>query len=130
MNTNIFNLSIQNLSRLTLILPLFFVTFITYANITKKDHPKLILQITVDQLRGDMPSRYLDKMGKGGFNYLLKEGVVYKDAHHNHANTETIVGHATLATGALPSVHGMIGNVWYDNKLDRLVYNIEDADYP
>jgi len=92
--------------------------------------PKLILQITIDQLRGDMPERYLSRMGQGGFNYLLKKGVVYKDAHHNHANTETIVGHATLATGALPSVHGMIGNVWFDNKQDRLVYNIEDADYP
>jgi predicted AlkP superfamily pyrophosphatase or phosphodiesterase len=92
--------------------------------------PKLILQITVDQLRGDMPTTYLDRMGKGGFKYLLSEGVVYKDAHHNHANTETIVGHATLATGALPAVHGMIGNVWYDDKLKRLVYNVEDSRYP
>lgn len=96
----------------------------------KVDKPKLILQITVDQLRGDMPTAYLEKMGKGGFRYLLDEGIVYKDAHHNHANTETIVGHATLATGALPAVHGMIGNVWFDDKLQRLVYNVEDADYP
>lgn len=92
--------------------------------------PKLVLQITVDQLRGDMPTAYLAKMGKGGFRYLLNEGVVYKDAHHIHANTETIVGHATLATGALPAVHGMIGNVWYDDKLERLVYNVEDSKYP
>ena len=96
----------------------------------KQTQPKLILQITVDQLRGDMPTAYLDKMGKGGFKYLLNEGVVYKDAHHNHANTETIVGHATLATGALPAVHGMIGNVWFDDKLKRLVYNVEDSRYP
>jgi len=92
--------------------------------------PKLILQITVDQLRGDMPTAYIDRMGKGGFNYLLKQGAVYKDAHHNHANTETIVGHATLATGAFPAIHGMIGNVWFDDKLQRLVYNIEDSRYP
>jgi predicted AlkP superfamily pyrophosphatase or phosphodiesterase len=98
--------------------------------LAQADKPKLILQITVDQLRGDMPTAYLDKMGKGGFRYLLNEGVVYKDAHHNHANTETIVGHATLATGALPAVHGMIGNVWFDDKLQRLVYNVEDANYP
>ena len=98
--------------------------------LAKAKKPKLILQITVDQLRGDMPTAYQDKMGKGGFRYLLNEGVVYKDAHHNHANTETIVGHATLATGALPSVHGMIGNVWFDDKLQRLVYNVEDANYP
>jgi predicted AlkP superfamily pyrophosphatase or phosphodiesterase len=94
------------------------------------EKPKLVLQITVDQLRGDMPTAYIDRMGKGGFEYLLNEGVVYKDAHHNHANTETIVGHATLATGALPAVHGMIGNVWFDDKLQRLVYNVEDSRYP
>ena len=98
--------------------------------LAQADKPKLVLQITVDQLRGDMPTAYLDRMGKGGFKYLLNKGVVYKDAHHNHANTETIVGHSTLATGALPAVHGMIGNVWYDDKLQRLVYNVEDSKYP
>jgi predicted AlkP superfamily pyrophosphatase or phosphodiesterase len=92
--------------------------------------PKLILQITVDQLRGDLVPRELDRMGEGGFRYLLENGVVYVDAHHAHANTETIVGHATLATGAHPSTHGMIGNTWYDRELGRIVYNIEDPDYP
>lgn len=92
--------------------------------------PKLILQITVDQLRADLPKRYLHRMGKGGFNYLYSQGVVYNNAHHNHANTETIVGHVTLATGATPAVHGMIGNVWFDREDNRLIYNIEDADYP
>ena len=92
--------------------------------------PKLILQITVDQLRGDMPERYLDRMSDGGFRYLLNQGVVYKNAHHDHANTETIVGHVTLATGAHPAVHGLVGNVWFDNEAGRLVYNIEDSRYP
>ncbi len=92
--------------------------------------PKLILQITVDQLRGDLPQRFLDRMGGGGFRYLLDQGVVFKDAHHAHANTETIVGHATLATGAHPAQHGMVGNVWFDHGRGRLVYNIEDERYP
>ena len=43
--------------------------------------PKLILQITVDQLRADLPERFLDRMGEGGFRYLLERGVVFKDAH-------------------------------------------------
>ena len=74
--------------------------------------PKLILQITVYQLRGDLPQRFLDRMGEGGFRYLLIQGVVFKDAHHAHTNTETIVGHAMLAMGAHPASHGMVGNVW------------------
>jgi predicted AlkP superfamily pyrophosphatase or phosphodiesterase len=92
--------------------------------------PKLILQITVDQLRGDLHRRYLKNMGPGGFRYLLDNGVIYQNAHHAHANTETIVGHATLATGANPSVHGLVGNVWLDRASGQMRYNIEDARYP
>lgn len=92
--------------------------------------PKLVLQITVDQLRGDLLNRYLDRMGEGGVRRLLDEGIVYVDAHHRHANTETIVGHTTIATGTDPAIHGMIGNVWFDHAEGRLIYNVEDADAP
>ncbi|QOL27324.1 alkaline phosphatase family protein [Thalassotalea sp. LPB0316] len=93
------------------------------------EQPKLVLQITVDQLRADLPSRYMKNMGEKGFKYLYKNGAVYHNAFHPHANTETIVGHATLATGATPAVHGMIGNTWFDRNEQRLVYNIEDPNY-
>ena len=73
---------------------------------------RLVLQLTVDGLRADLISRY--ELGDDGLQYLLNNGVVYRNAHYQHANTETIVGHATLATGATPSKHGMIGNVWFD----------------
>ena len=92
--------------------------------------PRLVLQITVDGLRGDLLERYADNFGKGGFSYLRNRGVVYSNAHYLHANTETIVGHTTLATGATPSVHGMIGNVWYHADSGDLGYNIEDAEAP
>ncbi|MGB5226574.1 MAG: alkaline phosphatase family protein, partial [Arenicellales bacterium] len=68
--------------------------------------------------------------GKGGFQRLLDEGAFYVDAHHRHANTETVVGHATLATGTDPAVHGMVANVWLDRATGKLAYNVEDADYP
>ena len=93
------------------------------------DPPKLILQITVDALRGDLPSRFDSMLGEGGFRYLMDHGIHYSNAHYQHANTETIVGHASLATGTVPAVHGMVGNVWFDRELDRLAYNIEDARY-
>ena len=93
------------------------------------EKPRLILQITVDQLRGDLPTRYRDSLGEGGLRYLLDEGIHYNNAHHTHANTETIVGHTTLATGANPAAHGMVGNVWFDRTAGKTVYNIEDPDY-
>jgi len=100
------------------------------ATAQERSKPKLILQITVDQLRGDLLARYYDRLGDGGFRYLLNAGTVYSNAHHRHANTETIVGHTTIATGADPSVHGMVANVWLDRVSGELTYNVEDARYP
>ncbi len=85
--------------------------------------PRLVLQLTVDGLRADLLTRNIDHLGAGGFRYLLDSGMVFANAHYQHANTETIVGHATLATGAQPAVHGMLGNVWYDASADALSYN-------
>ena len=84
------------------------------------------MQITVDQLRGDLPTRYRERLPKGGFRYLLEQGTHFANAHHRHANTETAVGHATLVTGADPSRHGIVGNDWIDPKTGAFVYNTED----
>jgi predicted AlkP superfamily pyrophosphatase or phosphodiesterase len=87
---------------------------------------RLVLQITVDQLRGDLATRLKDRWSQNGFRRLYDDGVVYTDAHHGHANTETVVGHVTLATGTDPSVHGMVGNVWLNRSSGGMQYNIED----
>ncbi|MCU7939990.1 MAG: alkaline phosphatase family protein [gamma proteobacterium symbiont of Bathyaustriella thionipta] len=102
---------------------------VLYATEQFVDKPKLILQITVDQLRGDLPTRYYERLGQDGFRYLWENGLVYTNAHHAHANTETIVGHVTLATGSHPSIHGMTGNIWLDRNSNQVTYNIEDPDY-
>lgn len=108
-------------------LGLFVVAGVTPA--AGQQMPKLVLQITVDQLRGDLPTRYLDRLGEGGFRYLLNAGTHYTNAQYQHANTETIVGHTVLATGAFPSIHGMVANVWLDRETGELAYNIEDDRY-
>ena len=77
-----------------------FICLLLIAFTAVAEQPKLVLQITVDSLRGDLLSRYDHVFGEGGFRYLQKRGIQYKNAHFQHANTETIVGHASLATGA------------------------------
>ena len=91
---------------------------------------RLVLQITVDQLRGDLIERYSAGFGEGGFRRLVDEGMVYANAHHRHANTETVVGHTTLATGTDPAIHGMVANVWLDRATGELNYNVQDAEHP
>lgn len=70
--------------------------------------------------------RFLDRLGDGGFRYLLEQGTHYASAHYRHANTETAVGHSTLFTGANPAGHGIVANVWLDRATGVPVYNTED----
>jgi predicted AlkP superfamily pyrophosphatase or phosphodiesterase len=95
-----------------------------------KETPKLVLQITIDQLRGDMPIRFKDRFGKGGFRYLMDKGISYTNAHYQHSTTFTAVGHATLATGGSAAQHGLAGNDWHDTKTGERVYCVEDPRHP
>jgi hypothetical protein len=90
--------------------------------------PRLIVQITVDQLRHDLVSRLLSLAGAEakGFLRLTREGSVYDEAYYAHTNTETAVGHATLFTGALPRDHGIVANEWYDPQNGKVVMAVDD----
>jgi len=112
-------------SIVTLIAALAFLALVTPAT-AASSAPRLVLQITVDQLRGDLPGRYADRLAEGGLRYLMEKGTWYMDAHYRHANTETAVGHATLATGADPSRHGIVANDWINQETGAFVYNTED----
>ena len=113
---------------LTALITFALVPTVAFAE-TENSPPRLILQITVDQLRGDLPSRYIDRYNEGGFRYLLEKGTYYSNAHYQHSNLETIVGHVVLATGAFPSAHGMVANVWLDRETGEVGYAIEDNQY-
>jgi predicted AlkP superfamily pyrophosphatase or phosphodiesterase len=116
--------------RILIIVLIILLSTVSLATAKSNQEIRLILQITVDGLRGDLLERYKAGFGDDGFRYLMDTGVVYTNAQYQHANTETIVGHTTLATGTFPSQHGMIGNVWFDRETKELAYNIEDADAP
>jgi predicted AlkP superfamily pyrophosphatase or phosphodiesterase len=111
-------------------LALFLVCSFTDAKAQSKSEIRLVLQITIDGLRADLINRYQNGFGEDGFRLLLHKGIHFTNAHYQYANTETIVGHATLATGTFPSQHGMVGNVWFDREAGQLAYNIEDPDHP
>jgi predicted AlkP superfamily pyrophosphatase or phosphodiesterase len=112
------------------VLGLSVISNVTHADEKSPQDIKLVLQLTVDGLRADLLNRYANSFGKHGFKYLMQKGTVYTNAQYQHANTETIVGHTTLATGTFPSQHGMIGNVWFDRDANELSYSSEDADSP
>ena len=60
--------------------------------------PRLAVVVVVDQMRPDYLTR-LDKLYKGGFRRILDKGAVFLNGFHDHAATETAVGHTTISTG-------------------------------
>lgn len=90
--------------------------------------PRLVLLIVVDQMRGDYLERFRPLLNHG-LARLLQEGIVFTDAHHFHAATETAPGHATLATGVFPKRHGIIANSWFDRERGEDVYCCGDPDH-
>src|SRR5512147_1925109 len=92
------------------------------------NRPSLVVLVVIDQLRADLLDRYAD-LFTGGFKRLHDEGHNYVNAAHDHAATETAVGHATLSTGVYPSHHGIISNIWVENSGGQwvLVQNVDDS---
>ncbi len=76
--------------------------------------PKLTLVIAIDQLAYHELQKTLPYL-KGGIKFLHNNGINYTNAIHPHGATVTGVGHASLVTGTVPSVHGIVNNVWFTN---------------
>ena len=81
---------------------------------TAPAQPRLIIQIVVGSMRAGDLDRYAANFGEGGFRLLPERGTVYTDARYDCLQTTTTLSLATLATGAMPSTHGMLGSSWVD----------------
>jgi predicted AlkP superfamily pyrophosphatase or phosphodiesterase len=87
--------------------------------------PKLILVLSVDQMRFDYLTRFAP-LFKGGLKTLLDRGAIFSDANYRHSATETGPGHSVILTGRHPSHSGIVANDWYDSYLRKFVNVVED----
>src|SRR5215813_2701522 len=77
--------------------------------------PKLIVGITVDQMRWDFLYRYYDRYAaNGGFKRLLNQGFSCENTLVPYTPTVTAAGHSCIYTGSVPALHGIMANSWYD----------------
>ncbi len=88
--------------------------------------PRLVVGLVVDQMRWDYLTRFQERFGNRGFKRMLKEGFSCDNTMIPYAQTVTAAGHATIYTGSVPSIHGIIGNDWYDKLLQKQVYCVQD----
>ncbi len=72
--------------------------------------PRLVVFITVDQLRPDYLVRWHDQLN-GGLRRLVDEGAFAPEGVHDHAITETAPGHASTMSGRFPYSTGIASNL-------------------
>lgn len=90
-------------------------------------HPKLVVGIVVDQMRWDYLTRYYPLFqANGGFRRMLGEGFSFDNTQIPYVPTVTACGHTCVYTGSIPALHGIVGNNWWDNRLQKGMYCSED----
>jgi predicted AlkP superfamily pyrophosphatase or phosphodiesterase len=87
--------------------------------------PRLVVLISVDQMRGDYIDRYHHQWTKG-LKRLITEGAWFREADYPYYNTVTCAGHASISTGTVPAVHGMVLNQWWERDNSRQVSCTDD----
>lgn len=90
--------------------------------------PKLVVVLSVDQMRTDYLTRYWNKFQAGGFKRLVTEGAVCSNAQLDLHVQKISTGTATLFTGVYPAAHGIVNDTWYD-RLKKKEINCISDDY-
>ena len=98
---------------------------ILYEAFEKKENPALIAVIVLDQFRDSYFEEYKNEMKN--IKQIASEGLRYTHAMVDHLPTATAVSHTSIGTGAKPSVHGIVGNNFYDIEKKQIVYAMEGS---
>jgi arylsulfatase A-like enzyme len=88
--------------------------------------PALVVVVSLDGLSWQRLESYRPWY-TSGLKRLLDEGRVETGARYQHLNTETAPGHASLATGAPPRVHGVVANRWIEAAPDGTLRSVGSA---
>lgn len=95
--------------------------------------PRLVVNIIVGCMRGDDIERYGNNLTQDGFKRVMNGGAYYTDAYYDFSQCTTSATLATIATGANPSEHGVIGESWWsytDGSYKSLITDIKSHPVP
>lgn len=97
-------------------------------NLANNGKPKLVVGIVVDQMRWDYVNKFKPFFkSQSGFMHFINEGATCDNTLIPYVPTVTACGHTCAYTGSVPALHGIAGNMWYDNVKQKSVYCVEDA---
>lgn len=89
--------------------------------------PRLVVNITIDQLRSDYLENFAVHYGSNGFKKLMSQGLVYENASYPFVDPDKASAISTLITGTTPSYHGITGERWFDRGSLRPFSCTEDS---
>ena len=92
--------------------------------------PKLVVNITIDQLRSDYLETFAPQYGETGFKRLFANGLVYENASYPFVNPDKASAISTILTGTTPFYHSIIGEQWLDRSSLRPIACTEDTHQP
>ena len=95
------------------------------AQATQHGRPRLVVTMMVDQMTWDYLYRYQARFVDGGFKRLLTEGFNCENTRINYIPAYTAIGHSSVHTGSVPSIHGIAGNDFY--KDGKPIYCTQDT---
>lgn len=104
---------------------LFLIAF-SFQTFAQPARPKLMVGLMVDQMRWDYLYRFANRYGEGGFKRLLKDGFSCENTLINYIPTFTAIGHSSVYTGSVPSIHGIAGNDWIIQSTGQSMYCTQD----
>ena len=84
--------------------------------------PRLVVSITIDQLRTDYIEAFAPLYGNDGFKRLLQQGMVFTNASYPFMPIDRASAVASVATGATPYYHSIVGECWLNRETLRTAY--------
>jgi predicted AlkP superfamily pyrophosphatase or phosphodiesterase len=88
--------------------------------------PKLVVGLVIDQMRWDYLYRFYDRYQQNGFKRMLNDGFSCENTSIDYLPTYTAIGHSTVYTGSVPSIHGIAGNDFIIQATGKTLYCTED----
>lgn len=91
--------------------------------------PKLVVTLTIDQLRTDYMEAFSSLYGEKGFKRLIREGKVFRQVKFPFSGIDRASAIATIYTGTTPSMNGIIAKHWLDSKTLRPKNCVDDPEF-
>ena len=89
--------------------------------------PKLVVTLTIDQLRTDYMEAFSTLYGEKGFKRLMREGKVFYQTEFPFNGTDRASAIAAIYSGTTPSMNGIISQYWMDASTLRPVNCVDDG---